>query len=248
MYLHDVWASCVRRWYLVLLCLVLSAGVLVLAATAVKPTFEATASVVLIPPQNAEDPNLNRYMALGGLQESADVLARSMLSEETADYIEEHAPNADYEIVPDVATSAPVLLMTATSPERADAQQMLEVLRTRLPENLRALQESLGIGSDNQIVVETVSTHAEPETVQKTRVRILGVLAAGLVFGSALAVGLIDGLLLRRAALRARAGADRRDDDDIDLESLERSLSDSGSSDEMEETEKNDRRAPARRR
>jgi hypothetical protein len=200
MYLTDLWASFLRRWYVALICLAVSAGILFLAAGVVKPTYEATASVVLIPPRSSEDPYLNRYMALGGLQESTDVLARSLTSEETNDALKKAVPEAEYEVVTDLSTRAPVLLVSTTSPDSDSADDMLAAVLDRIPANLKRLQDGLEIAASNQLTTVVLSSDEKPELVQKARLRVLAALAAGLVLASAAVVAALDSLLLRRAA------------------------------------------------
>ena len=200
MYLRDVLDSCLRRWWLLVACLMISTGAVLLASTVVVPTYEATASVVLIPPQNPEEPNQNRYLGLGGLTQSADVLSGSMMSEETSDSLVEAEPDAEYEVLPDFATSAPILKATVTSKSSDACGAMLELVLTQMPANLQALQDSVGIKSSNQITQVLVSRDTAPAKVEKARIRILAALSVGLMLFTALLVAAVDGLLLRRSA------------------------------------------------
>lgn len=199
MYLRDVLASCLRRWPFLLLAVALSAGVLGYAFTLVGPEYEGKASVVLVPPVSKEFPDQNRYLGLGGLKQTADVLARSMTSSETVDAIEDTSPNAEYEVLPDWATSAPILTVSTKSSDPEVAQRTLDAVLARLPVNLRRLQDSVDIKPSNQITQVMVNQDTDPETVQKTRIRILGLLTVILIVGSVLVVGALDGLLLRRS-------------------------------------------------
>lgn len=215
MYLRDVWAMALRRWYLVLLALLLTAAGCYGVANVVKPDYESAASVVLIPPKNVEEPRTNRYLELGGLDTSVDVLSRSMTSDETAKFLEAKAPGAEYEVVSDASTSAPIVAVTATAKERAKAQAMQAAVLERLPQNLTSLQSTLGITADNQITAVVISRDAEPETVQRTRIRVVGAAAAGILLVLMVLVAVIDGLLLRRSSSRrsAPAAADHADAD-----------------------------------
>lgn len=200
MYLRDVLDSCLRRWWLLVACLAISTGTVLLASTVVLPTYEATASVVLIPPQNPEEPDQNRYLGLGGLTQSADVLSGSMMSEETSDALVAAEPKAEYEVLPDWATSAPILKATTTSKSSDACEAMLELVLAQMPANLQSLQDSVGIKASNQITQVLVSRDTSPAKVQKARIRILAVLAVGLILFSALLIAAVDGLLLRRSA------------------------------------------------
>lgn len=203
MYFRELWASCRRRWYIALALLVISSGVCVMAAQAVGPEYEAEASVVLVPPRNPEAPNSNRYLDLGSLPYSVDVLARSMTSAETVEAIQQQAPNAEYEVASDPTTSAPIVLVKATSPDKKAASTMLNAVLDRIPQNLEELQERLGIRSRHQITLVLVAENPDPEPNQKSRIRLLGVIGVGLLFGSTVLVGALDGLLLRRSRRKA---------------------------------------------
>lgn len=198
MYLQDLWTSCVRRWPLVIAALVVTAGIVLGASTVVKPTYQASASMVLVPPVNPSEPTENRYLGLGGLKQSADVLARSMKSAETTRAIEALAPAGSYQIDPDVASTAPILVVNATGATSAGAERMLAATLDQLPLNLQLLQESVDIKTPNQITRVMVSRDEAPEAVQKLRLRILGFLTACLLILGALALGIADGVLLRR--------------------------------------------------
>lgn len=205
MYARDVLLSCLRRWPLLLVLLLASGGAWYVAFTKIQPSYEAKASVVLVPPVNTEFPDTNLFLGLGGLRQSADVLSRSMSSEETARQIAQETSGGEYKIEPDVATSAPILVVTAQSKDPATADAVLEAVLKRLPANLRALQDAVHIKTSNQITQVPVSHTAKPDVVQKTRIRLLGLLAVLLVVLSVLMVGAVDGLLLRRATRRRQA-------------------------------------------
>ena len=203
MYLRDLWNSCVRRWYVVAACLLLTAGLLFGAANVVKPTYEATSSLVLVPPPDPESPKLNRYLDLGGLTDTVAVLANSMTSEALQQSFADQVPGGTYEIQPDITTSAPIVTVTAKAPTAADSERLLDLVLAKIPSNLTKLQSTLNITDRSQIT--SVSVSKDPaKQVLKARIRVLGALGAALLLGSALLVALLDGLLLRRQ--RAKEG------------------------------------------
>lgn len=207
MYLSDLLMSCLRRWPFFLACLLVSGGLFYLATDAVKPTYAAKASVVLVPPTSTEDPNINRYLGLGGLKQSVDVLVGSMSSDRTTSNLQSRVPGAEFEVVSDLATSAPILDVTATSDTPRAAAAMLKAVLDKIPSTLADLQSSVSIAPQNRITQVVLSSDDEPRRVEKTRYRILGVLGMGLLLTSALLVAALDGLLLRRARRRAPAAA-----------------------------------------
>lgn len=218
MYLGELWASCRRRWYILLALILGSAGLVWVASGQVKPTYEAEATLVLLPPRNIETPRSNRYLALGGLSDSVDVLARAMGSAETAESIQEKAPGATYELVPDYATSAPILLVTASGPDRATTAAMLQAVLGRTAETLNSLQDEINVELDQRISLVTLVAEPDPVVSHKSQLRTLAVLGVGLLMVSAMVTAALDGILLWR---RGRA---LREPDVDDPESTETAL------------------------
>jgi hypothetical protein len=205
MYLNDLWASCKRRFYLIPVMVALVAGLVWTAAGHIGPEYEGKASIVLVPPKSSEDPNLNRYLSLGSLTYSVDVLARSMTSSDTVHELQREAPG-----VSDPATSAPMIVVTTESSDKAAAGAMMRAILKRIPGNLKNLQEALDIAPEQQITAVAIASDRTPEMSNKKRIRLLGVLGVGLLFGGAVAIGALDGLLLRRERARKLAATAAR--------------------------------------
>lgn len=198
MYLSDFLDSCRRRWMILLVLLAVSAALCIFAAREIPPKYEAGASLVLIPPVRTDDPLSNRFLDLGSLSNSVDVLARSMTSADIAEQLEEVAPGAVYDVSHDLTTSAPIVLISVTSDSAASTTDMLTSAIAQVPKSLKQLQSEIGVTP--QFEIKSVVLSVEPtEANNKTRVRLVFVLAAGLLFASSLAVAVIDGLLLRRS-------------------------------------------------
>ncbi len=68
----------IRRWYLTVLGLAVTIGLVAAAAIAVPVSYTAKADVVLIPPANSTSNSDNPLLGLTGLTSAADVLARAM--------------------------------------------------------------------------------------------------------------------------------------------------------------------------
>jgi len=218
MYLRDLAASCLRRWYIAVLCLIGIAVMAMATASHIPATYEAQASVVLVPPRDPETPNANRYLSLGGLTQAVDVLTRSLSADETRRLVKAEQPTGSYEVVNDWATSAPMLVVTAKGESPAATRATLDAVLARVADNLRQLQTTLNIGADSQIMSLVVSRDAKPRKVTKSQVRaMVAVVGAGVV-ASALLLGAADGLLLRRsrrklAPQEAKVGVEEPADD-----------------------------------
>lgn len=210
MYLHDIWASLVRRWILVLACLLATAGLGLVVAQKVPPTYESAADIVLVPPKSTVDPGANRYLSLIGLRQAVDVLTRSLGSDSTKDAIHEVAPEGEFEATADLTTSAPILTVTAKAGSPGSAQKLLDAALAQVPINLRQLQTSVQIGTKNQITPQLIAQDEQPKTVTKKQVRAVGAVVAISLLLSAMLVGAVDNRLLRRASAKQEKETNRR--------------------------------------
>jgi len=199
MYMRDIWASLARRWILVLVCLLATAGLGYMTAQKVPPTYQSTADMVLVPPKSTLDPKANRYLSLGGLRQAVDVLTRSVGSDSTDDAIRLVAPEGKFETSADFTTSAPILIVTASADTPLATQKLLDAVLAQVPVNLRELQKSVQIDPKYQITPQMVAQDDEPKTVMKTQIRAVGAVVALSLLVSAMLVGAVDNRLVRRA-------------------------------------------------
>ena len=206
MYLGDLGTSLRRRWRVALAGLAVTAGLCATAAAVVPPTYEAQASVVLLPPAGSAGEGGNPYLQLQGLSQVVDVLTRAMTSQTTVDAVKTAAPTGKFDVAPDWATSGPILIVHATAPSAEVALATMEAALAQVPSKLHALQAALGISQGSQITSLTLTQTAEAKTVQKTRIRaVIAVAGLGLAV-SAFVVSLVDSLLLRRSRRRTASG------------------------------------------
>lgn len=227
MYVRDVGESLLRRWYFSVLSLFLVTGLAVLTAALISPTYQAKASLVLVPPETTTGSSGNPYLFLGGLQQSVDVLTRAISADNIRAEVAKKAPTGSYEVVADFGTSAPILLVTALDTTGSGAKAMLAAVETQVPVTLRDLQRSLGVRTGAQITSMTVTSDDKAQAIQKKRLRgvvLISVVSASLLF---MFIGFLDGVLLLRSASRDEA-EDEAEDDDIspldELTELERQL------------------------
>jgi hypothetical protein len=198
MYLRDLSESLVRRWYLVLAGLVVVAGLGLLTYTQVPATYTARANVVLLPPESTVSPGGNPYLYLGGLNQALDVLTRKLDASSTRDPILAANPSGSFVVSPDTTTTGPILAVEASAPSPAGALSVLSAVLHAVPDALVALQEELGVAPSSQITSLTLTADESATTNGRSQLRVvIAVVAVGLV-GTALLIGLIDGLLLTR--------------------------------------------------
>jgi len=199
MHLMNLGKALLRRWYLFVVVLALSAGATWAIASRLPDTYRASASIVLIPPDTTLGDTGNPYLFLGGLQQSVDVLTRDLGSEQIRSAMKKKAgSSATYEVSADFATSAPIVVVTTEASTATAAQGMLDAVVAQVPVSLAGLQTALSVTGNAQITTQLISQSEKPEAIMSSKYRALVVVAGGLAVLGILLVGMIDGLLLRR--------------------------------------------------
>ena len=80
MVLSDMLRSLLRRWYIVVLGVILTVAGVYGAYTVTPVTYSATSTVVLLPPEKSVKDGDNPYLYLGGLGQALNVLVITMNS------------------------------------------------------------------------------------------------------------------------------------------------------------------------
>jgi len=210
MYLRNLSESLLRRWYLVVAAMCLVAALAALTYVHVAPTYQANASVVLLPPKSTVVVGGNPYLYLGGLSQALDVLTRSIDGDTTREGILGNRQDLDYTVEPDRTTAGPILLVQASGPTVSETLDVLNAVLAVVPVNLRQLQDDLRVATASQITSMTLTVDQKPTIVGKKRLRaVIGVAAIG-AGGAVLLIGALDGILLSRTRRRERAAELRR--------------------------------------
>ena len=207
MYLSDLLRGLGRRWYVVVLGLLATAALCVGAMRLVPVDYVAQSSVLLLPSSSTIGTGGNPYLALGGLQGAADVLARAMTDDTISTQIAPQGGTAEYTVERDTTTSGPMLIVMATDVTNDGAVATLDAALAQAPKLLSQLQSSVGAPSNTLIGLGTITqdTVAQPEIKSQLRAVILaGVVGLALtVFGT----NLLDALLIRRRGPRRSTAA-----------------------------------------
>jgi hypothetical protein len=188
-----------RRWYLTVVGLLLTVAICLIGSAVVKPTYEATASILLLPPATSVGAGGNPYLQLGGLTQVVDVLSRALATRDMSSRITAADPKGEYTAAADVTTRGPILLLTATAPTSAGSLLVLDTLIRQAPTTLTGLQTDLNIAARSQITSMVLIRDSEATPIQKTRIRVLVAIAALGVVLTAFGIALLDALLTRRA-------------------------------------------------
>ncbi|MFH8251578.1 hypothetical protein ACH3VR_14510 [Microbacterium sp. B2969] len=206
MNIADTLRGLLRRWYIVFPGIILA---IVLAGTAflvVKPGYQRTATQLLLPgsglvPEGATNP----YLFLGGLTQAADIVVRSMRSEDGVGAVVADFPGTEVEVARDPTTSGPVLLLTVTAKSDAAAGESLDALLLRTAATLDRLQTEQNVKDIDRMSMTTLTEDQHSTLEQRSRVILSAGVGVGVVILTLLAASFVDGMA-RRAHVAGRTG------------------------------------------
>ncbi|GAB3087112.1 hypothetical protein [Nocardioides zeae] len=205
--LHALLRALLRRWYVAAAALTIALTVTVAAAGAAPATTTARTSVLLLPPTADLDGAANPYLYLSGLGQATDVLIARLNGDDVAEPVQERHPGVTILVARDGTTTGPILLVTATGADPAEATSAVQDVLALVPEELADLQQSLAV-PDRYTITSTALTGVDlepPDTTGRTR----AMLAVGVLgVGAAVLVTCAVDRLLGRWAERRRARAD----------------------------------------
>lgn len=204
MELGIFWRSIRQRWSAVVLLMILTGAATYAVAQRVGPTYEATGTVLVFPPAESRGPTgtrsrTNPYLGLGGVNQARDVIVRTLTSKSVGDEFGQEFPSGTmFEVVPDYTNSAPIILFTVESTTPETSVAALDMLMTRVPDELSDLQAGLDLPQVEQVSSQVLTADERPATTRKAQIRA-AILGAAVVGGSGLLlIALVDGLLAGR--------------------------------------------------
>lgn len=204
----DYLAPILRRWYVVLLGLLVTVGGLVTVAGSAQPTYRSEATYVLVPGDTTIPEAGNRFLYLGGLVQARDVVLTLMNSDAVRQNILGTRTDWNYVAVADTKANGPMIVISASAPDAADSMELRGVVQDALPDQLDSLQDEAGTPEEAKFTSLALAEDAVATTESKGALRlvlVVGLLGVGL---SLVAAGAIDALVLSR---RARRQKRRRD-------------------------------------
>ncbi|WP_405218121.1 hypothetical protein [Agrococcus sp. Ld7] len=201
-----------RRWYVVLLGVLLTAGLAYGAALAAPSEFRSRALILLLPSQEAVGEDGNPFLALDGLEQPASLVAAYFSSAAAQEEVAAQSETATFSVDLDAQVRGPVILIQVTDETEAQSLATLGYLRDRVPEELRRLQEGVGAPASSFITSMVLTSDAEATRDNGAAVRlIIAVLVLGAI-GTGFLTFVVDGSLARRASRRAAGGRDSEPD------------------------------------
>lgn len=202
MFVRDLIMSCLRRWYLLLIGLILTAVAAFAVFDTVPPTYEAKASMVLVPPQVAVTKGDNPFLYLGGLDQALGVLQVKVTAPEIAGPLVEQYEGTEVSVARDDATSGPILVVSVAGPDQTTTMGLLREMQKAVPQTLAVLQDQLKVPESSVITMLPLATDEKPTVVRKKQIQLTAVGGALGAGGTVLLTGLADGLLIRRRERR----------------------------------------------
>jgi hypothetical protein len=207
MVLSEFVGAVVRRWYVALVGLLLTAGLAYMAASAQPPVYQARGLVVLLPPQEAVGPGGNPFLGLDGLDLPARVVVAYFGSAAAQADIAAAAPGVDVGVTMEESTRGPVIAINASSSAPGAVIKALQFVAGAIPSALDHLQDEVAAPKNSQIRAEPLTMDQRPKLDRKRTIRlIIFTLGLGLA-GTGFLTFSLDGMIRRRSAVRQGASA-----------------------------------------
>ena len=210
-----------RRWYVVLIGLILTGVAAGIVYSEVQPTYERNASLLLMPAASSVPEGENPYLYLGGLGPASDVLVNTMASQTVRESLLDGHPAADVAVKRLATSSGPLLAVTATGSTDSEVAEVFDRALAGVQSNLGSLQTQADVPAGQRITLIPLSTDGSSTVIQKSRLEAVAATAAAGFALTLLLAGFVDGLLLSRARRRpasARFATDVSPDADVDVE------------------------------
>ena len=202
MNLKSLLHSVRRRWYIVLSGIIVAGALCGLAYSTISPTYQRTASVLLIPGATSIPAGGNPYLYLGGLGQASDVLVRALSADAVLTPILGTDPTVGVTIARDTTTSGPILVISASGTDDAQVAAVFGELLAIVPTTLDELQASAGVAEAAKVTTLPLTVDSASTLSQKSRLQAIGFLGVGTLAATLLLAGFIDGLLLARRKRR----------------------------------------------
>ncbi|BCW73400.1 hypothetical protein [Arthrobacter sp. NicSoilB8] len=205
MQLKELIRSLARRWYVVLAGLALTAGMCAVVYERVPATYEASGSLVLMPPSATVGATGNPYLYLVGMSQALDVLTRRANAAEVRAPVLENFPAMTYSVDADRSTSGAVVVVKVSSPNPGETMGGLKAALGTVPATLKAMQDELSVPEYSRINLKTIVVAPESSMENKAQLQLIIVTAGAGAVGTVLLARMLDGLLLARRMRRGSA-------------------------------------------
>lgn len=200
MYFLDAAPVLVRRWYALLLGLLLTAGGVALGAAWTPTQYQATGQVVFLLATDSTSEQLNPYLNLqSGLTTTASLVATDVMTRDVARQLVSSGHTADF-VVMLVPATGPLLVVSAndTDPDMAVATR--DAVLATVAQRLELVQSNVSAPPGQFIRAQSINVAVHAEALPGSKARaLIAMLAIGLIFAFTLPF-VLDRWLDRRPA------------------------------------------------
>ena len=187
-----------RRWYVVLVGLLLTCGLVYGAYAASPPEYHARGLVLLLPSEAAVGKGGNPFLLLSGLEQPAGILVAYFSSAPAQAQVRATSPTAQYQVAIEDSTRGPVISVDVVSKSPEETLSTLNSLVGQIPTELARLQQQVSAPANAVIGSMTLTVDQETQTDRAGTLRLMiAALVVGVV-ATALAAFAVDALVLRR--------------------------------------------------
>lgn len=190
-----------RRWLILVVGLILAMGSSLGVWAIVHPTYERSATLLLLPGKGSlPSGSQNPFLFLGGLTFAADIVVRATGSENVQHQLEIDHPGASIEVIRDPTTAGPVIRITVTGTSSEESDVVLNLLTDEAATVLHNLQAAENIGPSQQITTVVVTKDDHAVTGNRMRIALSGAAGLMVVGLSVLVASTLEGLSTRRGS------------------------------------------------
>lgn len=191
-----------RRWKIVISGLLITAVAGLLALRILPPTYQATGSVVFIPPSVTTDPSsrtgvqgTNPFLDFGSpLAATAEVVSASVNSDASAKSLKARGASGTYQVALDPNSDAPLVSVEATARNAKSAIQTRDLVVAAVQRKLLEIQRSAGSPANQFVRAQTVTMSDTAPRVHGSLIRALAVIVIVGVVLSCGAALVVEGL------------------------------------------------------
>lgn len=218
------------RWYIIIPGILVAAALTAMTWFVVPPTYQRTATLLLVPGAGTVPDEGNPYFYLGGLTQAADVVVRAVGSENLRRDIKSRFPGVAVQVTRDPTTAGPVILIVVEAADDESAAAVQNELVQRTSEDLRDLQKADRVPSSDRIQVRSVAIDAQGTLRNRSRMVLaagVGIFTLALLVAVSVLVEIVSSARSRGRSIRANEAAERSDrDTDHGTRTSEASLTD----------------------
>lgn len=209
MRVRETLSSLLRRWYILVVGLLLTAAMCWAVQGRIPVTYEAKGSQLLMPPSATVGAEGNPYLYLGGLSQALDVLIRHVNAAEATKPVLRAFPGTVYSVEADPSTSGPILVISASGTTADGTLGVLNAALDKVPAALKDMQDELAIADNLRINVRTVVVDGQATKNNQSQMRLMLLAAGAGTVGTVLLTAMMDNFLSGRKRPRHTDGEKR---------------------------------------